>query len=102
MVLVMEDEEKHLKTLLATCEEFGEGVDDLQAMVETVEISLRKSNMASISIKGNADFRFTDDLVIVLVEALVRCNFALEALRLRNHRLTEGGVIQICQLILVS
>lgn len=92
--------EQQLQAFIAACNVSGD--DNAATMVEEVTTSLQNSQLSSISIKGSAHFRFTDDLIHTLTEALISSKISLKSLYLRNHRITDVGVIQICQLILVS
>lgn len=92
-----ETNEQQLQTFINAC-----GGDDSTAlMVDEVANCLEVSRLTSIDIKGSEHFRFTDSLVQTLTEAIISSKISLKYLTLRNHRITDEGVIQLCQLILV-
>lgn len=91
--------EKQLQMFVDACGTEGDGV---MTMVDEVSNCLQLSELSSISIKGAEYFRFTDGLVHIMTEAIIQCKLSVKTLNLRNHRITDVGAIQLCQLILVS
>ena len=79
-----------------------EGEVQLPVIKESVPKALSVSNLAAIEISGTKDIRFTDNDIAILVNSLIGAKISLEALVLKHHRITDVGLIQICQLILVQ
>jgi hypothetical protein len=73
-----------------------------QSMIVITSNNLMESQLTEITIKGNKNFRFTDDLVTLMVEGLIKSNISLTTLALTHHRINDVGFIQLCRLILVS
>lgn len=94
--------DQQVQAFITACDAVGQDVENLTTMVEEVTTCLQNSHLSSISIRGSAHFRFTDDLIHTLTEALITSKISLKSLYLPNHRITDVGVIQLCQLILVS
>jgi hypothetical protein len=90
-----ESNEQQIEAFVAACDE-GSSI-----MVDKVVNNLQVSQLSCISINGSEHFRFSDDLIHTLTEALIASKISLTSLFLRNHRITDVGVIQLCQLILV-
>jgi hypothetical protein len=72
-----------------------------QSMIVISSNCLIESQLTEIAIKGNQNFRFTDDLVTLLVEGLSQSKISLITLSLTHHRINDVGFIQLCRLILV-
>jgi hypothetical protein len=96
-----QQDEKTLQAFIVACDEIGQGAETVPGMVDEVTRSLQFSQLTSISIRGSAHFRFSDDLVHTMTEAIIQCKLSIKSVCLRNHRITDVGVIQLCQLILV-
>ena len=57
-------------------------------MMKAIVDSLMNSNLQKISVKGGKKFRFEDDHIIYLTEALMKSNIQLVDLSLTYHRIT--------------
>ena len=57
-------------------------------MMKAIVDSLMNSNLQKISVKGGKSFRFEDDHIIYLTEALMKSNIQLVDLSLTYHRIT--------------
>lgn len=72
-----------------------------RAMIVLTSNNLMASQLTEITIQGNKEFRFTDDLVTLMVEGLIKSSISLASLALTHHRINDVGFIQLCRLILV-
>ena len=66
-------------------------------VVTNIEIS----NLTTIDIGGSSSFRLHDMHVTFIVEAVQRSYIKLMHLRLKHHRITDLGLVQLCKLVLV-
>jgi hypothetical protein len=81
---------------------YQENNTEQQSMIVISSNRLIESQLTEISIKGNQNFRFNDDLVTLLVEGLTQSSISLTTLSLTHHRINDVGFIQLCRLILVT
>jgi hypothetical protein len=84
---------------IAECNKLNVSIDPF---IEETCNALRFSVLRSITICGTKDFRLTNDSVTALVNSLIACKISLTFLSLKYNRISDIGVINICQLILVS
>jgi hypothetical protein len=92
------------KVYMDSCQEdksYQSEDSEQQSMIVITSNNLIESQLTEISIKGNKNFRFTDDLVTLMVEGLTKSNISLTTLALTHHRINDVGFIQLCRLILV-
>lgn len=89
--------DEKLQAFVEACGTEGDGV---LTMADEVANSLQISDLTDISIKGCEYFRFTDGHVHIMTEAILKCKMSVRVVSLRNHRITDVGAIQLCQLIL--
>ena len=73
----------------------------LQSMIVISSNSLIQSQLLEISIKGNSNFRFNDEIITFMIENLIKSNISLCSLFITHHNISDVGFIQICRLILV-
>lgn len=80
---------------------YNENDNEHQSMLVLTSNLLMETQLTEIQIQGNRNFRFTDDLVTIMVEGLIANNISLTTLILTHHRINDVGFIQLCRLILV-
>ena len=60
------------------------------------------TKLSNIELSGQSSIRFNDSDVYVLITAMQRSFIKLTVLKLQHHRISDKGMIQLCQLISVS